>query len=107
MDIVGHAVVPDSDEPARLRVSFFGDDDEEEDPNYLVVDTDYETFAVVFSCRPIYTIFNMQMAWILTREADAVPANIDDLKDALTDFRIDVSHFQKTRQTNCPSRRSK
>ncbi|XP_005105449.2 apolipoprotein D [Aplysia californica] len=87
-------------EPARLRVSFFGDD-EDGDANYLVVDTDYDTYSVVFSCQQIGP-FNLQTAWILSRNETA-PANIDDLKNTLTSFGIDVSEFQETPQGNCPS----
>ncbi|XP_012941899.1 apolipoprotein D-like [Aplysia californica] len=106
VSIEGQAVAPDPAEPARLRVSFFGDD-EGADANYLVVDTDYDSYSVVFSCQELFGIINMQTAWILTRGQGTVPANIDDLKSTLTSFGIDVSDFQETRQTNCPSRSRK
>lgn len=104
VSIEGTAVAPDASEPARLRVSFFTDD-ADGDPNYLVVDTDYDNYTVVFSCQEIFSLFNLQTAWILTREQGVAPTNIDDLKSDLSGFGIDVSNFRLTEQTSCPTRR--
>ena len=43
-------------------VSFFGQQFDE--PNYLIVDTDYETYSMVYACEPN----DMQYLWILSRE---------------------------------------
>ena len=54
-------------------VSFFGQKFDE--PNYKVVDTDYETYSIVYSCSPN----DMQYLWILSR----TPTMDQDLLDSL------------------------
>ena len=49
-------------------VSFFGQQFSE--PNYLVMDTDYETYSMVYSCQPN----DMAYLWILSRTPTMDPA---------------------------------
>ena len=49
---------------AQAKVSFFGE--EVPEPNYLILDTDYDTYAVVYGCSEEDVVPNL---WILARES--------------------------------------
>ncbi|XP_069127229.1 apolipoprotein D-like [Argopecten irradians] len=59
----GTATVPNPAEPGRLSVSF----NEGSDGPYLVLDTDYDNYAVVYTCTDYYGLFATEIAWILQR----------------------------------------
>ncbi|XP_025099183.1 apolipoprotein D-like [Pomacea canaliculata] len=53
--------------------------------NYWVLDTDYATFSLVYSCFSIIPDFlHYDSAWILTRDRGVAPGNIDALYRLLT-----------------------
>ena len=54
-------------------VSFFGQQFDE--PNYLIVDTDYETYSMVYACEPN----DMQYLWILSRTPTLDQGILDSL----------------------------
>ncbi|KAL0851486.1 hypothetical protein ABMA28_007281 [Loxostege sticticalis] len=69
--------------------------------NYLIVDTDYTSYALVYSCR-YFGIFNLSFAWILTREQNPPDSVVQKAYHAADKNGIDRQYFLKTEQTNCP-----
>ncbi len=45
--------------------------------NYQVVDTDYTSYAIVYSCKNHLGFLKKESAWILTRDAEADQSVID------------------------------
>ena len=50
-----------------LQVSFGGMPEMDNEPNYFVLDTDYDTYSVVYSCSNINDLLTFEMMWILSR----------------------------------------
>jgi len=96
---VGEAAIVDPAQPSRLQVSFGGMPAGSGEANYFLVDTDYDNYAVVYSCSPLIPLpgldstSNIQFAWILTRAQGVKPANYDAIIARLTSFGVDVSPF--------------
>ncbi|GFN75555.1 apolipoprotein d [Plakobranchus ocellatus] len=97
---VGNGIAMDPQVPAKLGVQF-----SENAPrgDYWVIETDYDTYSVVYACTkmpavPIYT----EVAWVLTREREVAPPNLDQIKARLTRQGIDVSYFQLSDHKGCP-----
>merc|ERR1711872_5770 len=100
-DVVGDAYAPDSDEPAKLKVKVSwwqprGD--------YRVVDTDYTSYSVVYSCTSFFGLMKMEYAWVLARERQpdedfeaAVQSVFADMKSA----GIDTRSLVAADQTGC------
>ncbi|PVD28967.1 hypothetical protein C0Q70_11564 [Pomacea canaliculata] len=82
----GVATIPDPSVPAKLVVTLV----DSVCPgiargNYWVLDTDYATFSLVYSCFSIIPDFlHYDSAWILTRDRGVAPGNIDALYRLLT-----------------------
>ncbi|GFO40174.1 apolipoprotein d-like [Plakobranchus ocellatus] len=98
----GSAVAPDPAKPAELAVTF-GRAPRSNRPNYIVQDTDYTNYAVVFSCRQ-FPFWHKQYAYILTRVPGVAPSNLDQLKRNLTAAGLDVRNFFVVDQSGCPGR---
>ena len=69
--ITGTGWCPEDELEGQCSVKFFFWQKWPKDPNYLIVDTDYETYSIVYSCDPD----DMQYLWFLARE----PAISDEL----------------------------
>ncbi|GFR61433.1 apolipoprotein D-like [Elysia marginata] len=98
--VVGNATVPDPSKPAELRVSFGGYGPSGNKPNYFIQETDYENYSVIFSCDELIG-FNIQFAWILTRNRGVAPSNLSDLEQKLEDAGVDTSYFFVVDQSSC------
>ncbi|XP_050072150.1 uncharacterized protein LOC126560032 [Anopheles maculipalpis] len=104
----GTAVVSfpdDATRPAKLSVAFFGAKPERS--NYWVLDTDYTSFAVVWSCEPFFKdpSKNVLGFWIFSRNPtfptdEAVVKRVDDLVKKYAD----ASKFEVPNQSDerCP-----
>ncbi|KAL8575376.1 hypothetical protein ACOMHN_048669 [Nucella lapillus] len=97
---VGEAVVVDPAKPGELQVSFGNMPAGDGKPNYFVVDTDYENFAVVFSCSD-FGIGNIQFLWILTRAQGRRPDNQGAIEKTLTNSGVDLRPFITVELTDC------
>ncbi|XP_078613451.1 uncharacterized protein LOC144883089 [Branchiostoma floridae x Branchiostoma japonicum] len=97
---VGRAYVPDHKVPAKLSIGFSrflpkGP--------YWVLDTDYSSYAVVWSCiNIVWGLFKVEMAWILGRERALDEDIMKDIVYELTEMGIDAALFRMTDQTDCP-----
>ena len=69
--------------------------------NYWVLETDYESYTVIYSCVEILELRN-EFAWVLTREQNADPALVSmenvqggagGLIHGWVDFNLDVPPF--------------
>ncbi|XP_026477509.1 apolipoprotein D-like [Ctenocephalides felis] len=72
------------------------------DAPYWVLGTDYENFAVVWSCNDL-GFLNTRNAWILTRQRKA---SVEIMKKAyaiIDENKITRAYFIRTNQQSCPS----
>ncbi|CAH1244818.1 APOD [Branchiostoma lanceolatum] len=97
---VGRAYVPDAKVPSKLSIGFSrflpkGP--------YWVLDTDYSSYAVVWSCVSfVWGLFKVEMAWILGRERTLDEDIMKDIVYEVTEMGIDAALFRMTDQTDCP-----
>ncbi|KAK3870477.1 hypothetical protein Pcinc_024303 [Petrolisthes cinctipes] len=96
--ITGEAKFTGSTSEASLTVSFqgipFGDG------SYNVLDTDYTSYAIVWSCQDLL-LFNTQILWILTREQNPSSTLIDNVRQIIENRGITLLFLKPTDQTNC------
>lgn len=70
---------------------------------YWVLATDYENYALVYSCTSILGLFHLDYVWILGRNTYLAPETVTYLKDILTSYNIDFEKITTTDQANCPN----
>ncbi|XP_022228219.1 apolipoprotein D [Drosophila obscura] len=87
--------------PARLAVAFYPGQQTTK-PNYLVLGTDYESYAVVYSCTSVTSLANIKIVWILTREREPSADTIATAKQILDNNKISQSFLIDTIQSKCP-----
>ena len=66
----------------------------------MVIDTDYDNYSLVYSCRVAKGI-KYDFAWILAREIVLNEEIIETLINKLSSFGIDKNNLIKTDQTDC------
>ncbi|KAL7640941.1 UNVERIFIED_CONTAM: hypothetical protein RMT77_008078 [Armadillidium vulgare] len=90
----------------RLKVTFFPFSAGAElfgflnNGNYWVLDTDYDSYSVVWSCTNL-GIYNFQNLWILTRNRTPEKSVTDKAEKIVTDRNLDLISLKKTPQDNC------
>merc|ERR1711976_1046540 len=96
-DIEGVAIIPDPSEAAKIGVRFF-----EGQPyaDYWVLDTDYETYTLVYTCSDI-TVSNVRFLWILAREKTLDDATVARLKALAAGYGIRADKLNVTSQKDC------
>ncbi|XP_052850973.1 apolipoprotein D-like [Drosophila gunungcola] len=87
--------------PGQLAVAFYPGQSLTK-ANYLVLGTDYESYAVVYSCTSLTPLANFKIVWILTREREPSTETIDAAKKILDDNEISQAFLIDTTQKNCP-----
>ncbi|XP_076466201.1 apolipoprotein D-like [Babylonia areolata] len=97
---VGDAYCPNTDHPANLLVRFaagtpYG--------KYNVIDTDYDTYTLIYSCESILGVAHIEFAWILARERQINQTLTDRLMNELKGYGVDVTKFKKSDQEGCPA----
>ncbi|KAG8286599.1 apolipoprotein D-like [Homalodisca vitripennis] len=68
--------------------------------SYTVLDTDYDTYSVVWSCSGL-GLFNTQNAWVMTRERNPSVSTLQMAYAVLDKYKIGRTFFVKTDQTDC------
>jgi len=86
---------PGSSDPGRLQLRFsswqpWG--------KYWVLDTDYKTFSVVYSCSN-YLVNRVEFLFVLGRTPKLAPEVYSHINSLLAGFKIDASKMVKTNQT--------
>ncbi|XP_022917179.2 apolipoprotein D-like [Onthophagus taurus] len=69
--------------------------------NLVVLDTDYDSYAVVWSCSGLGPV-HAENAWLLTRERLPSAQVLQRAYGVLDKFRINRTFFIKTQQEGCP-----
>nr|WJZ69064.1 apolipoprotein D-like protein 2 [Nilaparvata lugens] len=67
---------------------------------YTVLDTDYDTYSVVWSCSGLGPV-NTQSAWLMTRERLAPGTVLQKAYGVLDKYKISRTFFVKTDQADC------
>jgi lipocalin len=83
-----------------FKIRFYMGSKAHRDFRYILVDTDYENYALVYSCidgEPL----EHETAWILSRKRDLDYSIIDELKEKLKIKNVDISKFVKINQNSC------
>ncbi|XP_015186402.1 PREDICTED: uncharacterized protein LOC107071706 [Polistes dominula] len=68
--------------------------------HYSVLETDYDNYAVLWSCSGIGPI-NAQNAWVMTRERNAPGSILQKAYGVLDKYKISKAFFVKTNQDDC------
>ncbi|XP_076663722.1 uncharacterized protein LOC143366491 [Andrena cerasifolii] len=72
------------------------------DAPYWILDTDYKSFAVVWSCSN-FGVFSIRNAWILTREPKPPVSVLEKAYQIIDKSNISRAYFIRTDQKNCPA----
>jgi len=96
--IEGTAKVKDSSQPAILSVSFFKG---VPDAPYWVLSTDYQSYALVYSCSDYFGLLHVDFAWILARTRVLTDAVIIQLHDKLAAAGVNINRLTVTNQSGC------
>lgn len=104
--VTGVAVPADTGD-ASLIVSFSGQTPSPSDePNYTVLDTDYETYSIVYGCSNFFGVASFDFLWILAREPELDDQKMLDLLDKIEDKLPDYGFFKNSIETRqgrtCP-----
>ncbi|KAK9869281.1 hypothetical protein WA026_003033 [Henosepilachna vigintioctopunctata] len=67
---------------------------------YWVLDTDYETYSVVWSCEKL-PLISTRFLWLLSREQNASDETVKKMYAVLDKYNIDRSFMVSTEQENC------
>ncbi|KAL5281896.1 hypothetical protein ACFFRR_005291 [Megaselia abdita] len=85
----------------KLSVSF-RDSDPPRRPNYYILGTDYNNYAIIFSCREMgIRNSHIEMLWILTRKRKPSRQIISEAFEVIDANSLSRSSLAKTEQENC------
>ncbi|XP_069161617.1 apolipoprotein D [Procambarus clarkii] len=91
--------IPDGDKPAKMRAKWPLDIAGKSD--YVVFDTDGQTYAAIFDCQQITSLMNRYSAAILSRTPSLPAETISKIKQLLQSFNVDPKHFDKIDHSVC------
>ncbi len=97
-EALGEAYAPDAEYPAKLRVSFGS---VPWTAPYNVIETDYENYALVYSCVSPADLYRFEAPWILARKPTIPRKDLDVLLNKFQSYGVDKNAFVFTNHTNC------
>lgn len=68
-----------------------------------MIDTDYDTYTLIYSCESILGVAHIEFAWILARDMHLNKTITDRLMVELGGYGVDTTKFHKTDQEGCPA----
>lgn len=71
------------------------------DTQLVVLDTDYDSYAVMWSCSDLGGIGHTQSAWVMTRERIPPGPVLQSAYGVLDKFKLSRSYFVTTDQIDC------
>ena len=93
----------DPDKTANLIVNFNSQPVKSNTTNYRVLETDYESYSLVFSCSNVLKDkLKIEYLWILTRQQFPDEQMIKNLYEKLARLNFNTNMLWQTRQTDCP-----
>lgn len=97
----GYATIPNPNAPNKLSVILpvvIGGSTVENASDYEVIESDYDTYALVYSCFKLGTLKLFDTAWILSRGKQLDEAKIQQLKAKAESLGLEISRFIKVKQ---------
>jgi lipocalin len=107
--MTGNAYIADPSQPGKLGVSFSSifntGSVSGNSSNYIVVDTDYTNYSLVYSCSvTFYGLIKNEQAWILSRARTLNQTIVDNLFVKIKAISPGIiNSVKKTDQTKCPA----
>ncbi|KAK6185573.1 hypothetical protein SNE40_007777 [Patella caerulea] len=99
VSVEGEGYVISESNPATLSVTFFNFLPA---APYLIVETDYDNYSVVYSCKTI-GFLKSETAWVLTRSTTGLSEDtLHGVLRRLESYGIESNHFSRITQTDCP-----
>lgn len=103
-NVIGYAYTPNSAEPNKLKVVLPVIVDGvlimENTADYIVVSTDYDNYALVYSCRQVIPgLIKFEISWILSRTKTLDSQTVQQLKDLGKSLKFDVSKYETIDQS--------
>lgn len=71
-------------------------------PNYNVIETDYDNYAIVYTCSDKFGLAKSEILWILTRQRFPDRNLIQSIKEKIRRSGIDTKRLRRTDQKTCP-----
>ena len=106
--INGIAYIPNINEPnkllVRLNIVINGVQIAQTTSDYNVLETDYDNYALVYSCRPLSSVTKFEVVWILSRKPTLSAQTVQNLKQKLQRKGIDINRLSVIDHTSafCP-----
>ncbi len=100
------AALPADTGDASLVVSFNGEPDASGTPNYTVLDTDYETYSIVYACGDFHNLASFDFLWVLAREPELPEATMLQIAEKIEAVLPNYGFFENHKMTHqgrfCP-----
>lgn len=71
------------------------------DAPYWVLSTDYQSYALVYSCSGYFGLFHIDFAWILARTRTLPEDVLSQLHDKLAAAGVNINRLTVANQTGC------
>ena len=101
------AIQSDVTGPGSLNVNFRGEPDASKPGNYFVINTDYDTYSIVYNCKEHFNgLFSSDVMWILAREPqledEALLDIIKVMEERVPGYNFFENHLMTRQNLTCP-----